>query len=51
MFASDGDLHLELPTGEKEAPRSLWVRMLYTSNAHIGWYITLAFRLVCNCGF
>ncbi|XP_060574251.1 transmembrane protein 131-like isoform X2 [Ruditapes philippinarum] len=24
MFASEGDLHLELPTGEKEAPRSLW---------------------------
>ena len=25
MFSSEGDLHLELPTGEKEAPRSLWV--------------------------
>ena len=25
MFSSEGDLHLELPTGEKEAPKSLWV--------------------------
>lgn len=24
MFSSEGDLHLELPTGEKEAPKSLW---------------------------
>ncbi|KAL4230243.1 hypothetical protein ACF0H5_010629 [Mactra antiquata] len=24
MFASEGDLHLELPTGEKEGPKSLW---------------------------
>ncbi|XP_052793068.1 transmembrane protein 131-like isoform X2 [Mya arenaria] len=24
IFSSEGDLHLELPTGEKEAPRSLW---------------------------
>ena len=25
MFSSEGDLHLELPTGESEAPRNLWV--------------------------
>ncbi|XP_052281424.1 LOW QUALITY PROTEIN: transmembrane protein 131-like [Dreissena polymorpha] len=24
IFSSEGDLHLELPTGEKEAPKSLW---------------------------
>ncbi|XP_013418594.1 transmembrane protein 131-like isoform X2 [Lingula anatina] len=24
MYASGGDLHLELPTGEKEAPKNLW---------------------------
>ena len=27
MFSSEGDLHLELPTGDKEAPKSLWVRV------------------------
>lgn len=26
MFSSEGDLHLELPGGEREAPRKLWVR-------------------------
>ena len=25
MFASEGDLHLELPSGDIEAPRVLWV--------------------------
>ena len=25
MYSSAGDLHLELPTGEKEAPSNLWV--------------------------
>ena len=25
MYSSGGDLHLELPTGEKEAPRNFWV--------------------------
>ncbi|XP_064637998.1 transmembrane protein 131-like isoform X2 [Lineus longissimus] len=24
MYSSGGDLHLELPTGEKEAPRNMW---------------------------
>ena len=25
MFSSEGDLHLELPTGDIEAPKNLWV--------------------------
>ena len=25
MYTSAGDLHLELPTGEKEAPSNFWV--------------------------
>lgn len=25
MFSSEGDLHLELPSGEKEATKELWV--------------------------
>ena len=28
MFASEGDLHLELPTGEREALKELWVGLL-----------------------
>ena len=26
MFASEGDLHLELPSGDKEAAQDIWVR-------------------------
>ena len=49
VFSSEGDLHLELPTGEKEAPRSLWVcccllalswekKMNFGSNIFFGWH-------------
>ncbi|WAQ99558.1 TM131-like protein [Mya arenaria] len=35
IFSSEGDLHLELPTGEKEAPRSLWANFVgRTENNH-----------------
>jgi len=28
IYTSGGDLHLELPTGEREASRELWVNTL-----------------------
>ena len=28
MFSSEGDLHLELPSGERDATQDLWVRCL-----------------------
>lgn len=27
MYSSGGDLHLELPDGETETPKSLWVNI------------------------
>lgn len=32
MFSSEGDLHLELPTGDLEAPKRYWVSLFYTDN-------------------
>lgn len=29
MFASEGDLHLELPSGERESSLDIWVRWLF----------------------
>ncbi|KAK3100282.1 hypothetical protein FSP39_017460 [Pinctada imbricata] len=33
MFSSEGDLHLELPTGEKEGPKTLWEIPPYETKA------------------
>ena len=44
MYSSGGDLHLELPTGEKEAHKNLWVsvvtdasisRLIMTSHSYV----------------
>ena len=36
MFASEGDLHLELPTGEREALRELWVSLGFGGDGEDG---------------